>query len=103
MKIFAAGVKRQYGVGKTSQKPYDMMNLLALVPMEPGMMGAMSVDANGYELMELPIDSLATFQQFSAVKFPCIVEITVEPTPRMGKLVSTVTALLGTPPMAKAA
>lgn len=103
MKIFAAGVKRQYGVGKASQKPYDMLNLLALVPMSAGQMGAMNVEAVGYELMELPIDSLDTFNQFSAVKFPCVVEITVEPVPKMGKLVSTVTAFIGTLPVAKAA
>lgn len=103
MKIFAAGVKRQYGVGKASQKPYDMLNLLALVPMASAQMGAMSVEANGFELMELPIDSIETFRQFSAVKFPCVVEITVEPVPKMGKLVSTVTAYIGTPPLAKAA
>ena len=103
MKIFAAGVKRQYGVGKTSQKPYDMLNLLALVPMTAGQMGAMSIEAHGYELMELPIDSLATFNQFSVVKFPCIVEIVIEPVPRMGKLVSTVTGFVAAPPMPKAA
>lgn len=90
MKIFAAGVKRQYGTGKASGLPYDMINLLSLVPMSAGQMGAMSVNATGFEVMEIRIDSLTTFNQFSAVQFPCVVDIDVEPTPHMGKLISTV-------------
>jgi hypothetical protein len=90
MKIFAAGVKRQYGTGKTSGNPYDMLNLLSLVPMTSGQMGAMNVNANGFEVMEMRLDSLDTFNQFSTVKFPCVVDIDVEPVPHMGKLVMTV-------------
>jgi hypothetical protein len=93
MKIFLAGVKRQFGVGKESGNAYDMYNLLTLVPSESGKMGAMNVEASGYQILDLRLAPEA-FQEFRALKYPCTVEIVCEPRPFMGKYVTTAVSLV---------
>lgn len=100
MKIFAAGVKRQHGVGKESGNPYDMFNMLTLVPVEAGKMGGMSVEGTGFQILDLRIADEATFRLFYGIKFPCIVEIELEPRPFMGKYVTTIVGIV---PAVKAA
>lgn len=93
MKVFCSGVKRQYGVGKESGNPYDMFNLLTLVPVEAGKMGAMNVEGCGFQILDLRIADEATFRQFYGIKYPCVIEVIVEPRPHMGKYVTSVVGL----------
>lgn len=94
MKLFCSGTKRQHGVGKESGNPYDMYNMLTLVPVETTKMGSMSVEGSGFQILDLRIENETVFRQFSAIKFPCVLEVDVEPRPFMGKYVTTIVGLI---------
>lgn len=93
MKIFLAGVKRQFGTGKESGNPYDMYNLLTLVPIEGGKMGGMTVAGSGFQILDLRLAPEA-FAEFQNLKYPLVVEIVCEPRPFMGKYVTTAVGLV---------
>lgn len=101
MKLFCSGLKRQHGIGKDSGNPYDMFNMLTLVPVEVAKMGGMSVEGYGFQILDLRIENEAVFRQFAAVKFPVVLDVDVEPRPFMGKYVTTIVGLVA--PAARAA
>jgi len=75
------GVVRRSGVGKESKKPYDMFSLSFITQVNPGQMGAMTVDGFGYEAKEMPLDEACYFQMKSDFKdglFKALSDIGVE-------------------------
>jgi hypothetical protein len=91
MKLFCAGIKRGHGIGKESKNPYDMMNMLTLAPIQPGKMGGMTVEGFGYELIEMPVQSASVVQSCAGVKFPCVLDVTIELRPYQGEYKTTIT------------
>jgi len=94
MKLFIAGVKRQHGIGKDSGNAYNMVNLLTLVPISAGKMGAMNVEGFGYETLDLRLENEQVMREFAQLKYPAVVEVICEPRPFMGKYVTTVVGLV---------
>ena len=92
MKILVAGVQRIAGIAKASQQPFDICNLLALSPIEI-VNGKTQINGAGLKQMEIPLDPTA-LPQFMGLKYPCALDIEIEPRPRMGKLEATVVGIL---------
>lgn len=88
MKIHAAGVQRIQGTSKKGS-PFDMCNLITLVPVEPVVSEKISITGHGYKVVELAVDPLA-LPQFAGMKFPSTIDVELEPRPRMGKYETTV-------------
>lgn len=93
MKIFCAGVKRGYGIGKESKNPYDMINMLTLSPIKPGKMGGMTVEGVGFEVIEMPIASASVVAACAGMKFPCVLNVEVELNPYQGEYKTTIVSI----------
>jgi hypothetical protein len=91
MKLFCAGIKRGHGIGKESKNPYDMMNMLTLAPVQTGKMGGMTVEGYGFDLIEMPVASPAVVQLCAGIKFPAVLDVTIELRPYQGEYKTTIT------------
>lgn len=98
MKMLVAGVQRIAGMSKANS-PFDMCNLIALVPIEP-VQGKFTINGCGYKEMTLPVVVEALPQFLSQPKYPCVLDLETEPRPRGGKLE---TVVVGIVQLAKAA
>lgn len=85
MKTTVIGVKRVKGIGKESGNPYDMCRAICLSPIEPMSGEKMSIQGFGYEVAEVNLDPEA-LPAFGNLKFPCHLNLEVEPRPYRGKL-----------------
>lgn len=95
MKILVAGVQRIAGTAKSSGSAFDMCNLLALVPVE-NVVGKVTINGVGYKQMEIPMDvaCLPLFLTIPQDRFPLMLELELEPRPRMGKVETVVTGIV---------
>jgi hypothetical protein len=88
MKNLVAGVQRVTGTSKTGN-PFDMCNVSILTAVENVNNPKVTILGHGYKTMEVRLDP-ACIGQFSAVQFPCVLDLEMEPRPFMGKLETTV-------------
>lgn len=95
MKIQVLGVKHVSGIAKESKNPYSMATLLAVVPIEHVSGANFKVEGFGYEVGEMQLDEKA-ISQFSGFKFPCMMELTLEPILYRGKMEQIVTGTTST-------
>lgn len=93
MKIFLAGVKRQYGIGKESKAAYDTTEAYILVPVEPGKFGGMTVEAVGFEGMTMRISADA-FKAVAALRCPGVYDLECEMRKYRDDLVNTITGVV---------
>lgn len=92
MKINAAGVQRIKGTsGKGNE--FDMSNLLTLVAIEPVNNAKVNISGHGYKVLEMALDP-ACLNQFAGIKFPAVLDVELEPRPRMGKYETTVVGII---------
>ena len=90
MKTQVLGVKRMNGVAKESGNPYDMASIFVIVPIENVSKGNFTILGYGYEVGEMPLDPEA-IKQFEGFKYPCAIELTLEPVLYKGKISQVVT------------
>jgi len=90
MKIQVLGVKHVSGIAKESKNPYSMATLLAVVPIEQVSGANFKVEGFGYEVGEMQVDEKA-ISQFSGFKYPCMLELILEPILYRGKMDQIVT------------
>lgn len=84
MKVLVAGVQRLAGVSKKSGSPFDMCNVLVLVPVDVVNKTNLQVNGVGLKQKELPLD-LAALPKFMAIpqsQFP--LELELDTDARMG-------------------
>lgn len=93
MKMTIIGVKRITGIAKASGNPFDMCHVIGLVPIEVRAGGKLSLDGAGSETMEIPLD-ISALSEFKQLKYPAVVDMSVEPRPRNGKVESVVVGIL---------
>lgn len=92
MKILVAGVQRIAGTSSKSGLPYDMCNVICLVPVEAVANAKMNLTGTGYKVMEIPLDPVC-LPTFAGHKFPCVLDLDTEPRPRSGKVETVVTGI----------
>lgn len=95
MKLLCGGVQRIQGVSKASGAPFDMCNLLALVPVEQINNSKVQIVGSGHKQMEMPLDP-AVLNEFLPLfgKGPVWIDLATEPRPRNGKFETTVVGIL---------
>lgn len=98
MKLNVLGVKRISGIAKNGNE-FDMCNLLGIVPVQVGGGKTVRIEGYGFEVAELPLEQ-AALHLFSALKFPCVLDLETDSRPYMGKLE---TFVVGIVPAVKAA
>jgi hypothetical protein len=91
MKVFISGVERVKGTSKAGNA-FDMCNMNTLVPTENVNNAKVNIQGHGLKSMQMNLDP-AILDQFSALKFPCLVDVVCEPRPFMGKYETTVVGL----------
>lgn len=94
MKAQVIGVQRISGVSNKSGalKDYDMGKLFCLQPIESAAKTkddgtSYKKEGYGFEVMEVDLDS-DCIKQFSAIKFPAMLDVVIEQRPMYGKLAS---------------
>jgi len=94
MKMLVAGVQRIAGTAKASGSPFDMCNVLALSPIEITN-GKVQINGVGYKQMEIPLDvnALPQFMSIDPKKYPLVLDLDMEPRPRMGKVETVVVGI----------
>ncbi len=77
MKCHVIGAIRMSGIGKESGKPYDFAQVLFLNPVSVTAGERFSLHGFGFEVgkLDLATDAL---NQFSEVKFPALLELTID-------------------------
>ena len=98
MKTQVLGVKRMHGIGKDSGNEYDMASLFVIVPIEPVNKETLKIEGYGYETGELQVEPKA-LKQFEGFKYPCALELTLEPILYKGKISQIVTGTTSVPPV----
>lgn len=98
MKTQVLGVKRMHGTAKESGNPFDMASIFVIVPIEPTNSAKFSIEGFGYEVGEMPLEPEA-LKQFENFKFPCAIELTLEPVLYKGKISQVVTGTTSVPPV----
>lgn len=95
MKMLVAGVQRIAGTAKQSGSPFDMSNVIALTPIEITN-GKVQINGVGYKQMEIPLD-VSCLPQFMAIpqkNYPLVLDLDMEPRPRMGKVETVVVGII---------
>lgn len=85
MKTQVLGVKRMHGIAKESGNPFDMASIFVIVPIEPTKSEKFSIEGHGYEVGEMPLEP-DVIKQFENFKYPCALELTLEPVLYKGKI-----------------
>lgn len=98
MKTQVLGVKRMSGIGRDSGNEYDMASLFVIVPIENVNRDNLKIVGYGYETGELQIQPEA-IKQFENFKYPCPLELTLEPILYKGKISQIVTGTTSVPPV----
>ena len=98
MKTQVLGVKRMHGIAKESGNPFDMASIFVIVPIESTKSERFSIEGFGYETGEMPLEPEA-LKQFENFKFPCALELTLEPVLYKGKISQVVTGTTSTAPV----
>jgi hypothetical protein len=82
MKVLVLGVSRMHGLSQKSvpPKPYDMCRLAYATPLEPVTSANRTLLGFGFEPQDVDLSTDA-LNDFSGIKFPCYLDITVEPNP----------------------
>lgn len=89
MKMQVLGVKRMNGIAKESGDPFDMATLFGILPIEQVTSAKFSVQGYGYEIGEMVLDPDA-LKQFEHFKYPCLLELDLEPINYKGKITQIV-------------
>lgn len=92
MKLQVLGVKRISGKSSKTGNDFDMCNLIGVVPVQTGTGKSTAIVGYGFETAEVPLDPEA-LPQFSAVKFPTLLDLETDSRPYMGKLETFVTGI----------
>lgn len=90
MKIHVLGVKEMKGTAKESGNQFDMGAIFVIVPVENVSSAKFSVKGYGFEPGEMPLDPSA-LEQFSSFKYPCTLDLILEPSLYKGKISQIVT------------
>lgn len=85
MEVTLIGCSRLSGVGKESKKPYDMLRLLFLAPMQAFNNANARRECSGFEPMEISVKP-ESWLHFLGLSYPCKVRLETENQPRAGKL-----------------
>lgn len=75
MKLFIAGVKRGWGIGKQSNNAYDINTAFCLERIVPGKFGGMTVEGYGFEKVDMPLVGGDLIKKFQTIPLPAVVEI----------------------------
>ncbi len=97
MKTQVLGVKRMNGIAKESGNPFDMASIFVVVPIETSSNAKITIQGYGYEVGEMALEPEA-LKQFESFKFPCSLELTLEPVLYRGKISQIVTGTTSAAP-----
>lgn len=98
MKTQVLGVKRMNGIAKESGNPFDMASIFVVVPIETSSNSKITIQGYGYEVGEMALEP-ESLKQFENFKFPCTLELTLEPVLYRGKISQIVTGTTSAPPV----
>lgn len=92
MKALVAGVTRQHGISKKTNRPYDMSRLLILQPVETISREGFSREGFGFQPVELTLDDGAV-QRFNKCVFPCELDLATSDRIFMGRIETIITGI----------
>lgn len=98
MKVHVLGLKDVSGTSEKTGNDFDMGTLFAMVPIENFSNKKVTVKGYGYEPGEMPIDPKC-LEQFANFKYPCTLELVLEPSLYRGKISQIVTGTTSTAPV----
>lgn len=85
MEVTLIGCSRLSGIGKESKKPYDMMRLLFLAPIQSFSNENAKRECSGYEQMEINVKP-ESWLHFLGLTYPQKGHLQLDNLPRGGKL-----------------
>lgn len=89
MKALIAGFSHMKGIAKQSGKPFDMMRLTVLAPVQSSESEKFSKTAVGYEAADLPVAESAK-QAFLGLTYPCLAQLEISHEIFAGKMQAVV-------------
>jgi len=92
MKVQVVGCQRIAGTSKATGAAFDMCNIVCLTPIENVNSTKIQIKGAGFKSMEIPLDP-AFMSQFIDLKFPCLIDLVLEPRPRGGKVETVVVGI----------
>ena len=102
MKVFAIGISRNAGISKKKVKegkPYEMVSLLILTPIEPGSGSAADGSGGtweragyGFQAADLQVEP-TSMHLFKDVKFPCNLDVATDSKMQFGRMGTVVVGI----------